>query len=60
MFTAALVVVFFMDLLKVWGAAIIRKKLTPTAIHRINQLSGLILIGFGIALLWGTIWKMEG
>lgn len=60
MFTAALIVVFFMDLLKVWGAAIIRKKLTPTAIHRINQLSGLILIGFGIALLWGTIWKMEG
>lgn len=60
MFTAALAVVLVMDLLKVWGAAVIRKKLTPLAIHRINQLSGLILIGFGIALLWGTIWKMEG
>jgi small neutral amino acid transporter SnatA (MarC family) len=29
----------------------IRKKLTPHNIHIINRINGLILIGFGIALI---------
>ena len=33
----------------------IRKKLTPHNIHIINRVNGLILIGFGIALIWGLL-----
>lgn len=43
------------DILKVLLAGKIRKKLTPHNIHLINKLNGLLLIIFGIALVWGLI-----
>ena len=43
------------DVIKVVLADKIRKKLTYQNIHRINQINGLILVGFGIALLWGLL-----
>jgi len=33
----------------------LRSKLTLKTLKLINRISGLILIGFGIALLWGVI-----
>jgi hypothetical protein len=33
----------------------IRKRLTPHNIHIINRINGFILIGFGIALIWGLL-----
>lgn len=54
-FGLALLIAFGADIAKVFLADKIRKKLTPKNIHRINQLNGIILIGFGIALLWGLV-----
>ena len=54
-FGTALLIAFSADIAKVVLADKIRKKLTPKNIHRINRINGLILIGFGIALLWGLI-----
>ncbi len=51
LFGSCLAVVFTTDLLKVFLASKLRRKLTPVIIHRINQLSGLILIVFGMVLL---------
>jgi hypothetical protein len=33
----------------------IREKLNPHNIHIINRISGIILIIFGVALMWGMI-----
>lgn len=55
MFTTCLGFVLSTDILKVFLAGRLRKKLTPHNIHIINKISGLILIGFGIALIWGTL-----
>jgi hypothetical protein len=30
----------------------IRKRLTPKNIHRINQVNGIILIGFGVVIIF--------
>jgi threonine/homoserine/homoserine lactone efflux protein len=54
-FLVCLSIVFFTDILKVMLAGKIRKKLTPHNIHIINRVNGLILIGFGIALIWGLL-----
>lgn len=54
-FGIALVIAFAADIAKVVLADKIRKKLTPKNIHRINQINGIILIGFGIVLLWGLL-----
>ncbi|MCZ2458406.1 MAG: LysE family translocator [Chitinophagales bacterium] len=43
------------DILKVMLAGKIRNRLTPHNIHIINRISGMILIGFGIALIWGLL-----
>jgi threonine/homoserine/homoserine lactone efflux protein len=43
------------DILKVFLAGKIRNRLTPHNIHNINRLNGLLLIIFGIALVWGLI-----
>jgi threonine/homoserine/homoserine lactone efflux protein len=43
------------DIAKVMLAGRIRKRLTPHNIHIINRINGLILIGFGIALIWGLL-----
>jgi threonine/homoserine/homoserine lactone efflux protein len=47
--------VLLTDIAKVALAAKLRSKLTAHNIHNINRLSGLILIGFGIALCWGIL-----
>lgn len=54
-FTTCLVVVLSLDVAKVLLAGKIRNRLTPHNIHRINQLNGIILIVFGIALIWGLV-----
>lgn len=43
------------DILKVFLAGRIRNRLTPHNIHIINRINGIILIVFGIALIWGLI-----
>lgn len=43
------------DILKVLLADKIRTRLTPHNLNFINRLNGLILIGFGIALIWGLL-----
>lgn len=43
------------DILKVFLAAKIRKKLTPHNIHNLNRINGLLLIIFGIILIWGLL-----
>jgi len=54
-FLVCLGIVFSTDIAKVMLAGKIRKKLTPHNIHIINRVNGLILIGFGIALIWGLM-----
>ena len=54
-FTTCLAVVFGSDVAKVVLAGKIRSRLTPHNIHFINRLNGIILIGFGIALIWGLL-----
>ena len=54
-FSTCLVVVGGLDIAKVMLAGRIRTKLTPHNVHIINRISGLILIGFGIALIWGIL-----
>jgi Putative threonine efflux protein len=53
-FLSCLLLVFSTDIAKVMLAGKIRKKLTPHNIHIINRVNGLVLIGFGVALIWGT------
>ena len=43
------------DILKVFLAGKIRNRLTPHNIHILNKINGLLLIVFGIALIWGLI-----
>lgn len=54
-FTTCLVWMLSADLLKVFLAGKIRNRLTPHNIHIINRINGLLLIIFGIALVWGLI-----
>ncbi len=54
-FVVCLGIVFSTDIAKVMLAGKIRTKLTPHNIHIINRVNGLILIGFGIALIWGLL-----
>jgi threonine/homoserine/homoserine lactone efflux protein len=54
-FITCLVVVLAFDLFKVFMAQKIRKKLTPHNIHILNRVNGIVLIGFGVVLLWGLI-----
>lgn len=54
-FSTCLVLVLSGDITKVMLAGRIRKKLTPHNIHIINRVNGLILIGFGVALLSGIL-----
>lgn len=43
------------DILKVFLAGKIRNRLTPHNIHIINRINGLLLIVFGVALIWGLV-----
>jgi threonine/homoserine/homoserine lactone efflux protein len=54
-FTTCLLFVLAVDIAKVMLAGKIRNRLTPHNIHNINRLNGIILIGFGIALIWGLL-----
>ena len=54
-FTICLLFVLAADVAKVMLAGKIRNRLTPHNIHNINRLIGIILIGFGIALIWGLL-----
>jgi len=54
-FSVALVLVLFSDIMKVLLANKIRKRLTLKNILLLNRLNGIILIGFGVALLWGLL-----
>jgi threonine/homoserine/homoserine lactone efflux protein len=54
-YTVCLAFVLAADIAKVFMAGRIRKRLTPHNIHNISRLNGLILVGFGIVLLWGLI-----
>ena len=54
-FGTCLVFVLVTDIAKVVLAARLRSKLTPRILRNINKISGLILIGFGIALCWGIL-----
>ena len=54
-YLTCLIVVAGFDIFKVMLAGRIRQKLTPHNIHLINRISGMILIGFGIALIWGLL-----
>ncbi|MBL7762970.1 MAG: LysE family translocator [Chitinophagaceae bacterium] len=54
-FLTCLGIVFAGDFTKVMLAGKIRNRLTPHNIHIINRLNGIILIGFGIALIWGLL-----
>lgn len=54
-FSIALALVFAGDVLKVGLAGKLRRRLTPRNIHLINRLNGMILIGFGLVLLWGLL-----
>ena len=55
MFTTCLIFVLLTDVAKVLLAGRIRQKLTLKNIILINNLSGLILIGFGVAIIWGLL-----
>lgn len=54
-FITCLVWMLGTDVLKVLLAGKIRNRLTPHNIHIINRVNGLLLIIFGIALVWGLI-----
>lgn len=54
-FTTCLIFVCLSDILKVALAGNLKQKLTPANLRFINKLSGIILIGFGVALCWGVL-----
>lgn len=54
-FCTCLLFVLATDIAKVMLAGKIRNRLTPHNIHYINRLNGIILIGFGLALIWGLL-----
>jgi len=54
-FVTCLAFVLATDLLKVMMAQKIRKRLTPHNIQILTRINGLVLLGFGIILLWGLI-----
>ncbi len=58
-FIICLAMVFASDIAKVMLAGKIRKKLTLHNILLINRLSGLMLVGFGVALIWGLIFYVD-
>lgn len=54
-FVTCLLLVLGLDVIKVMLAGKIRNRLTPHNIHIINRINGIILIVFGIALIWGLV-----
>lgn len=58
-FVTCLAFVLASDFLKVFMAQKIRKKLTPHNIQILSRINGMILLGFGIVLLWGLIFLSD-
>ncbi|KYP15782.1 LysE family translocator [Flavihumibacter sp. CACIAM 22H1] len=58
-FTVCMVFNMLADALKVLLAGKLRKKLTLHNLSVVNKISGVILVGFGIALLWGLAFHLE-
>jgi threonine/homoserine/homoserine lactone efflux protein len=58
-FTTCLAFVLSTDILKVMMAQKIRRKLTPHNIQILSRINGLILLGFGVVLLWGLLFFNE-
>jgi len=54
-FATCLLIVLAGDIAKVMLAGKIRRRLTPHNIHIINKINGIILAGFGIALILGQV-----
>jgi threonine/homoserine/homoserine lactone efflux protein len=54
-FTTCLTLVLALDIAKVMLAGKIRNRLTPHNIHILNRINGIILMIFGIALIWGLL-----
>jgi threonine/homoserine/homoserine lactone efflux protein len=54
-FVTCLAVVLALDIMKVMLAGKIRNRLTPHNILILNRINGIILIGFGIALMVGLV-----
>lgn len=54
-FVTCLLFVLLSDCLKVMLAGKIRERLNPHNVHIINIISGIIFIGFGVALIWGLV-----
>jgi threonine/homoserine/homoserine lactone efflux protein len=54
-FTTCLLFVLLADIAKVVLAGKLRSRLNAKNLRFINKLSGLILIGFGVALCWGVL-----
>ncbi len=52
-FATCLIIVLAADMLKVLLAGKIRNRLTPHNIQILNRINGIVLISFGIALIWG-------
>ena len=58
-FVTCLAFVLATDLLKVMMAQKIRKRLTPHNIQILTRINGLVLLGFGVILLWGLIFYSD-
>ncbi len=58
-FITCLIFVFTADFAKVMLAHKIRSQLTVHNIHIINRVNGIILIGFGLVLIWGLLFYSE-
>ena len=54
-FSIALVLVLIGDIAKVLLAGKLRRRMTAKNIHLLNRINGIILIGFGLALLTGLL-----
>ena len=55
MFSVGLGLVLAMDFAKVFLAGRIRNRLNAHNIMVINRISGLVLVGFGVVLIWGIL-----
>lgn len=58
-YITCLLMVLAGDIAKVMLAGKIRNRLTPHNIHIINRINGIILIAFGIALIWGLVFYVN-
>jgi len=58
-FITCLAFVLSTDFLKVMMAQKIRRKLTPHNIQILSRINGLVLLGFGMVLLWGLIFYSD-